>query len=78
MAFYQGAIQKGKAVVMYPILDSIALIIPLVAGLFVFQQTFENTFLFVIAIIFVMIGSLVLSRYQAEIETMDVEDVKEG
>lgn len=77
MAFYQGAIQKGKAVVMYPILDSIALIIPLVAGLFVFQQTFENTFLFVIAIIFVMIGSLVLSRYQAEIETMDVEDVKE-
>lgn len=74
VAFYQGAIQKGKAVVMYPILDTLALIIPLFAGLYVFGQTFDNALLFWLAVIFAMIGSLILSRFQAEIETIGMED----
>ncbi|MBD3256157.1 MAG: hypothetical protein GF383_13755 [Candidatus Lokiarchaeota archaeon] len=69
--FYQSGLQKGKALVMYPILDSFALVIPIIAGLFVFQQTFENYILFFIATGMIFVGILILSRFQAEIEKMD-------
>ncbi len=78
VAFYQGAIQKGKAVVMYPILDSIALIIPIISGLLIFKQTFENMILFTVAVIFVVFGSLILSRFQAEIESIGLPRAKIG
>jgi len=74
LTFYQSAMQKGKATIIYPILDTLALIIPITAGLWVFKQTFDNLLLFWLAIIFAMIGSLILSRFQAEIETLGEKD----
>jgi hypothetical protein len=74
LTFYQSAMQKGKATIMYPILDTLALIVPITAGLLVFKQTFENPFLFWLAIGFAMIGSLILSRFQAKIENMGEKD----
>lgn len=77
LPYYQGGFQKGKILIMYPILDSIALLLPIIAGLFVFRQTFSNIFLFTIAVIFSVIATIILSKYQVAIETMDTAK-KEG
>ncbi|MFX0049398.1 MAG: hypothetical protein ACFE8G_14740 [Candidatus Hermodarchaeota archaeon] len=71
LPYYQGGFQKGKILIMYPILDSIALLLPIIAGLLVFKQTFANILLFSIAVIFSVIATIVLSKYQVAIETMD-------
>jgi multidrug transporter EmrE-like cation transporter len=71
LPYYQSGFQKGKILIMYPILDSIALLLPIIAGLFVFRQTFSNIYLFTVAIIFSVIATIVLSKYQAAIETVD-------
>lgn len=56
---------------MYPILDSIALLFPIFAGIFVFKQTFANFPLFFIALLFTVLATIVLSKYQVAIEEMD-------
>ena len=71
LPYYQGGFQKGKILIMYPILDSIALLLPIVAGLFVFRQTFSNIYLFSIAVILSVIATIVLSKYQVAVETME-------
>jgi hypothetical protein len=71
LPYYQSGFQKGKILIMYPILDSIALLLPIIAGLFVFRQTFSNIYLFSVAIIFSVIATIVLSKYQAAVETGD-------
>jgi len=71
LPYYQSGFQKGKILIMYPILDSIALLLPIIAGLFVFRQTFSNIYLFSVAIIFSVVATIVLSKYQAAIETGD-------
>lgn len=73
VAFYQSAFQKGKALIMFPILNSFSLIIPIIAGLFVFNQSFAVIYLFLIAIVLILIATLTLSRFQAEIETLEKE-----
>ena len=69
--YYQGGFQKGKILIMYPILDSIALLLPIFAGLLVFQQTFANYWLFALAVILILIASFILSKYQVAIEKME-------
>ena len=71
LPYYQSGFQKGKILIMYPILDSIALLLPITAGLLVFKQTFSNFPLFFIALICSVFATIVLSKYQAAIETMD-------
>lgn len=71
LPYYQGGFQKGKILIMYPILDSIALLLPITAGLFVFKQTFSNIYLFTFAVVLSVIATIVLSKYQVAIETMD-------
>ncbi len=75
--FYQGGFQKGKVLIMYPILDSIALLLPIFAGLFVFKQTFANYYLFWTAVVFIMIGTVILSKYHLAIATMAPQNKKE-
>ncbi len=58
------------------ILDSIGLSIPIIAGTLVFKQTFNNYFLFFLAIALIFIGTSTLGRFQADIETMDVKKPK--
>ena len=72
--FYQGGFQKGKILIMYPILDSIALLLPIFAGLLVFQQTFKFYWLFILAVILIIIASFILSKYQVAIEKMEAEN----
>jgi hypothetical protein len=72
--YYQGGFQKGKILIMYPILDTIALLLPIFAGLIVFRQTFQNYAFFIIALIFIVIGTLILGKYQVAIERMDSMD----
>jgi len=71
LPYYQGGFQKGKILIMYPILDSIALLLPITAGLLVFRQTFSNFPLFFIALVCSVFATIVLSKYQAAIETTD-------
>lgn len=71
LPYYQSGFQKGKILIMYPILDSIALLLPIIAGLVVFRQTFSNLFLFSVALIFSVFATIILSKYQVAIETMD-------
>jgi len=59
---------------MYPILDSIALLLPIFAGLIVFQQTFKYYWLFFLAVILILIATFILSKYQVAIEKMEVEN----
>jgi len=70
-AFYQSAFQKSRMAVVFPILDSIGLSIPIIAGILVFKQTFNNYFLFFLAIVLIFIGTTTLGRFQTDIETMD-------
>jgi hypothetical protein len=77
ITFYQSAFQKGKALIMYPILNSFILIIPILAGLFVFNQGFMNYPLFFIAIFIVLMSNISLSKFQAKIETIEVSKKSE-
>ncbi|MFW9937412.1 MAG: hypothetical protein ACFFD5_07165 [Candidatus Thorarchaeota archaeon] len=77
ITFYQSAFQKGKALTMYPILNSFILIIPLLAGLFVFNQSFMNFPLFFIAVFIVLIANITLSKFQAQIETIEISKKSE-
>ena len=70
-AFYQSAFQKSKVAVVFPILDSIGLSIPIIAGILVFKQTFNNYFLFFLAIVLIFIGTSTLGRFQVDIKKMD-------
>ena len=72
--YYQGGFQKGKILIMYPILDSIALLLPIFAGLIVFQQTFKFYWLFFLAVVLIVIATFILSKYQVAIEKMEVEN----
>ncbi len=71
VVLYQSAFQKGKAVVMGPILNSFVLVIPIMAGLFVFGQSFENFSLFLVAIVLIFLAIVTLSKFQAEIELIE-------
>jgi len=71
--FYQGGFQRGKLLIMYPILDTVALLLPITAGIFVFRQTFTNYPLFFIALVFVVFATLILAKYQLAIENIETE-----
>ncbi len=68
--FYQVGFQKGKAILMFPIFNTITLIIPIIVGLFVFNQTFINYYFFTIALILILVATLILSKFQADVESM--------
>lgn len=72
--FYQGGFQRGKLLIMYPLLDTIALLLPIFAGLFVFQQAFTNYVLFFIALGFIVFATIILSKYQIALETAEYKD----
>jgi cytochrome c biogenesis protein CcdA len=76
IAFYQSVFQKQRVAVAFPIFDSIGLSIPIIAGIFVFQQTFDNYMLFFIGIALILIGTLVLGRFQTDIQSMDYNQWK--
>jgi len=65
------AFQKGKAVVVIPIQSAGNYLIPVFAGLTIFKQVFApgNEFWFIPAVILIMIGVILLSRIQAELQT---------
>ena len=73
--FYQGGFQRGKLLIMYPILDTVALLLPIFAGILVFQQSFTNYFLFFIAMIFIVFATLVLAKYQLALESIETEGI---
>ena len=59
---------------MYPLLDTIALLLPIFAGLFVFQQSFTNYPLFLIALGFIVFATIILSKYQIALETAEYKE----
>lgn len=73
--FYQGGFQRGKLLIMYPILDTVALLLPIFAGIFVFRQTFTNYLLFFIALIFIVFATLVLAKYQLALESIETKGI---
>lgn len=76
-AFYQSAFQKSRIAVIFPILDSVALAIPILAGTLVFKQTFNNYFLFFAAIALIFIGTTTLGRFQARFEELEAKRLEE-
>ncbi|TFF90505.1 MAG: hypothetical protein EU548_02685 [Promethearchaeota archaeon] len=69
--FIQSALQRSKAVFIVPIQNSITFIVPIIAGLFVFNQRFTNNIFFIITIIIVLISTIILSKYEASIQNSD-------
>ncbi|MBY8983117.1 MAG: hypothetical protein KGD57_09225 [Candidatus Lokiarchaeota archaeon] len=67
--FYQSGFQRGKASVIYLIINSFSIIIPIIVGLAIFQQTLENYYLFFIALGIIIFSVLNLSKFQAKLET---------
>lgn len=70
LIFQQNSMRKGKAVVLWPIQNSITLIIPLIVGFLVFGQTVNNYFIFWLAIVLILTTTLILSKYQAQIDSI--------
>jgi multidrug transporter EmrE-like cation transporter len=76
IAFYQSAFQKERVAIAFPIFDSIGLSIPILAGIFVFQQTFNNYTLFFIGIALILMGTLILGKFQTKFQTLDYNQWK--
>jgi multidrug transporter EmrE-like cation transporter len=76
IAFYQSAFQKERVAIAFPIFDSIGLSIPIIAGIFVFKQTFQNYYLFFIGILLILIGTLSLGKFQTDLQALDYEEWK--
>jgi hypothetical protein len=68
--FIQSALQRSKAIFIIPIQNSITFIIPIIAGLLVFNQSFKNNLFFIITIIIVLISTIILSKYEASIQNI--------
>jgi len=66
--FYQTGFQKAKASIVYLIINSLSIIIPIFVGLLVFQQKFENLYLFIFALGLIIFGVFNLSKFQARLE----------
>jgi multidrug transporter EmrE-like cation transporter len=77
IVFYQSAFQKERVAIAFPIFDSIGLSIPIIAGIFVFQQTFNNYFLFFIGVGLILMGTLILGRFQTDLQSLDYNQWKE-
>ncbi|TFG18277.1 MAG: hypothetical protein EU531_00460 [Promethearchaeota archaeon] len=69
--FIQSSLQRSKAVFIIPIQNSITFVIPIIAGLFVFNQNFKNNIFFIITIVIVLISTIILSKYEASIQNID-------
>ncbi len=67
--FYQSGFQKGKTVVMFPIFNIITIIIPVVIGLLIFQQSYENSVLFFVAMVLILIATFKLSKFQSDFQS---------
>jgi drug/metabolite transporter (DMT)-like permease len=70
------AFQKGKAIMIIPLQASGNYLIPVFAGLVLFQQTFKYGIAFWFSLVFIMCGVFLLSRIQAELEKPTLEIVK--
>jgi len=70
------AFQKGKAVLIIPLQSSGNYLIPVFAGILLFQQTFSYWFFFWPSVVCIMCGVVLLSRIQAEMEQPPLESVK--
>jgi len=70
-AFTQGGLQRGKAVLVFPILNTVNMIVPIIAGFLIFKQTFQNYFLFYLGVALILFPTIILSRFQAKIEAIE-------
>ena len=64
-------LQKGRAVVLWPIQSSINLIVPVMGGLLIFRQSVNNVMLFSIAIVMILVATIILSKFQADLEQLE-------
>ncbi len=71
--FYQSGFQRGKASVIYLIINSLSIIIPIFVGFAIFQQTLQNYYLFTIALLIIIFSVIVLSKFQAKLETLSID-----
>jgi hypothetical protein len=69
--FIQSSLQRSKAVLVIPIQNSISFILPVIAGILVFNQSFKYDLFFIVTIIIVLISTVLLSKYQASIERIE-------
>lgn len=68
--FTQGGLQRGKAILVFPIVNSVNMIAPIIAGFLIFRQTFQNYTLFYLGVALILVATIILSRFQAKIETI--------
>jgi len=66
--FQNIGLQKGKAVVLWPIQCSINLIVPVMGGFLIFNQSVIMMPLFILALTMIIIATIILSRFQAGLE----------
>lgn len=69
----QTCYQKYKATQVVPILNILAMIIPIIASVLIFKQTIENSLYFILAISFTSFSIIILSKFQAKFRVMKNE-----
>lgn len=72
------AFQKGKAVLIIPLQSSGNYLIPVFAGVLLFQQTFTYWYFFWPSVACIMAGVFLLARIQAELEKPALDNIKKA
>lgn len=71
IVYQNNGLQKGKAIVLWPIQSSINLIVPVIGGFIIFNQSVNNLLFFILALIMIFIATIILSRFQAKLEKVE-------
>jgi len=66
--FLQNAFKKGNVAIARPISNCIYLILPIIAGFFIFNQRCDNLYLFITSICLTTMSVIVLSKFQSKIQ----------
>ncbi len=70
--FLQNAYKKGNAAIARPISNCVYLIIPIIAGFFIFNQICDNLYLFITSICLIIISITVLSKFQSKMQFEEI------
>ncbi|MFX1239182.1 MAG: DMT family transporter [Promethearchaeota archaeon] len=73
--FQNNGMQKGKALVLWPIQNGINLIIPIIGGFLIFNQSISNLPIFLLAVILILVATIILGKTQAEMGTLEKSNI---
>ncbi|MHA1793267.1 MAG: hypothetical protein ACTSVI_11525 [Promethearchaeota archaeon] len=66
--FMQVGYKKGDATNVYPVAQSVNILLSVTIGIFVFGQVINSWFFYMLALVFTVFGTLILGKYQGALE----------